>query len=66
MMKTMFRMYDCDGDGFISKKELANFWNSDDDDAETNQMIQMMMELADEDEDGKLSYDEFCKMMESV
>merc|ERR1712071_492384 len=55
MMKTTFRMYDCDGDGFISKIELANFWNSDDDDdAETNQMIQMMMELADEDEDGKL------------
>ena len=71
-MKTMFRMCDSDGDGFISKKELAKFMNmfADDDDdddspAEMKMMINMMMQMADEDGDGKLSYDEFCKVVDN-
>ena len=69
-MKIMFRMCDCDGDGSISKKELAKFMKifSDDDDespAEFKEMINTMMVIADEDGDGKLSYDEFCNLMVS-
>eukprot|EP00092_Neocalanus_flemingeri_P005592 GFUD01006024.1.p1 GENE.GFUD01006024.1~~GFUD01006024.1.p1 ORF type:complete len:245 (-),score=92.61 GFUD01006024.1:222-956(-) len=69
-MKTMFRMCDCDGDGSISKKELAKFMNmcDDDEDGDTpagiKMAINMMMLMADEDQDGKLSYDEFCKIMD--
>ena len=77
-MKTMFRMVDCDGDGYISKKELVNWMKflkvfdddddeeeMDDDDKEFESMfIDMMINAADEDEDGKLNYDEFCILME--
>ena len=40
--------------------------NDDDDDCTTEfkEIIDMMMVMADEDQDGKLSYDEFCKMMD--
>merc|ERR1711892_975133 len=71
-MKTMFRMCDGDGNGSISKKVLAKFMNmnmcADDDDDDSpgdiKQMINMMMVMADEDGDGKVSYEEFCKMMD--
>ena len=67
--KTMFRMCDSDGNGVVSKKELSTFMSSmggdDDDDKSTSRMIiGMMMSLHDEDEDGVLSFDEFCKMMD--
>ena len=67
--KTMFRMCDSDGNGVISKKELSTFMSSmggdDDDDKSTSRMIiGMMMSMHDEDEDGVLSFDEFCKMMD--
>ena len=66
--KTMFRMCDSDGNGVVSKKELSTFMSSmggdDDDDKSTSRMIiGMMMSMHDEDEDGVLSFDEFCKMM---
>ena len=67
--KTMFRMCDCDGNGVVSKKELSTFMSSmggdDDDDKSTSRMIiGMMMSMHDEDEDGVLSFDEFCNMMD--
>ena len=67
--KTMFRMCDSDGNGVVSKKELSTFMSSmggdDDDDKSTSRMIiGMMMSMHDEDEDGVLSFDEFCKMMD--
>jgi len=65
MIGAMFRMYDEDGDGFISKKELAKFMKIDDyDNADfaVKMMVEMMMMMIDQDEDGKLNYEEFCKI----
>lgn len=67
--KTMFRMCDSDGNGVVSRKELSTFMSSmggdDDDDKSTSRMIiGMMMSMHDEDEDGVLSFEEFCKMMD--
>eukprot|EP00091_Calanus_sinicus_P020507 TRINITY_DN5637_c0_g1_i4.p1 TRINITY_DN5637_c0_g1~~TRINITY_DN5637_c0_g1_i4.p1 ORF type:complete len:113 (-),score=49.01 TRINITY_DN5637_c0_g1_i4:69-407(-) len=67
-MGDMFRMYDVDGDGFISKKELAKFMkisdNYDDENADfgTKLAVEMIMMMIDQDEDGKLNYEEFCKI----
>jgi len=69
-MKTMFRMCDCNGDGFISKKEIVQFLKTmglvdeDDTPADVKMIINMTMSMADEDKDGKLNYEEFCKMMD--
>ena len=69
-MKTMFRMCDCDEDGFISKKEIVQFLKTmgfvdeDDTPAEVKMVINMTMSMADEDEDGKLNYEEFCTIMD--
>merc|ERR1711892_392402 len=68
--KTMFRMCDCDGDGYISKKEIVQFMKTmgfvdeDDTPAEVKMIINMTMSMADEDKDGKLNYEEFCKLMD--
>merc|ERR1712183_970621 len=68
-MKRMFRMHDTNGDGFISKKEVLGFFkmmgivDEDDTPAEARMMINMMVSQCDEDKDGKLSYEEFSKLM---
>ena len=61
-------MYDVDGNGYISKKELARFMQISDDydddkaDFGTKMMVEMIMMMVDQDEDGKLNYEEFCKI----
>ena len=67
--KRMFRMFDTNGDGYIDKKELAGYFkemmgDDDDDDSFIRMTANMMLASADEDEDGKLNYEEFTKMME--
>merc|ERR1719508_472908 len=70
-MKRMLRMCDCDGDGFISKKEIVQFLKTmglvdeDDTPSDVKMIINMTMSMADEDKDGKLNYEEFCKMMDN-
>merc|ERR1712013_577879 len=59
--KRMFRMFD--------KKELAGYFkemmgDDDEDDSTLRMMSNMMLASADEDEDGKLNYEEFTKMMD--
>ena len=68
MMGAMFRIYDEDGDGFISKKELAKFMIQLGDYADEKadfgnmMMVEMIMMMVDEDKDGKLNYEQFCKI----
>merc|ERR1712179_525425 len=67
--KRMFRMFDTNGDGYIDKKELAGYFkemmgDDDDDESFIRMTANMMLASADEDEDGKLNYEEFTKMMD--
>merc|ERR1712112_705657 len=64
--KMMFKITDLDSDGFIDKKELKKFFSSlaDEEDEDDNMMVNMMMAMMDEDEDGKLNYEEFCAVMD--
>merc|ERR1719186_220946 len=70
-MKQIFRMYDTNADGFISKKELLEYINSmgyvDEDDTPdyVTMMVNALISGADEDNDGKLNYEEFCYMLQS-
>merc|ERR1712055_726984 len=68
--KRMFRMFDTDVDGYISKKELNAYFkemmgDDDDDDSFINMTANLMLVKADEDEDGKLNYEEFTKMLDN-
>jgi len=70
--KTMFRMNDTNGDGYISKQELAEMMASIGGDVDEeaandpvlNMMYKAMIAEHDKDEDGKLNYEEFCEWME--
>ena len=69
-MREAFRLCDTDRDGFMCKKELAEFLklaggeNEAETGDESKQKIVVMMALFDQDGDRKLSYQEFCDMME--
>jgi len=64
-----FRTFDKDGDGQITKKELRNMCHPDDDASNPastviEKQINEMMSEADLDGDGRISWEEFQKMME--
>ena len=68
-MRENFRLCDTDRDGFICKKELAEFLKvaggvTDETGEESSAKVATMMALFDQDGDGKLSYQEFSDMME--
>merc|ERR1712128_236300 len=61
-LKEAFKIFDRDKDGFISMKELkkvANMLGT----MLTKEELDEFMAEADADGNGKLDYDEFCKMM---
>jgi len=74
-MKTVFRMCDTNEDGYISKKEIAEFYKMmhsfdheirDVTEADTEQNAEIMTTyffMSDLDGDGKLNYIEFCAAM---
>eukprot|EP00091_Calanus_sinicus_P010972 TRINITY_DN2506_c0_g1_i2.p1 TRINITY_DN2506_c0_g1~~TRINITY_DN2506_c0_g1_i2.p1 ORF type:complete len:151 (-),score=48.99 TRINITY_DN2506_c0_g1_i2:44-496(-) len=62
-MKTAFRAYDTNGDGYLNKKELAEVMKLSGVEADPK-MLRMTMALADQDDDGKLNYEEFCALQD--
>jgi calmodulin len=61
-VKAMYRMYDTDKDGSISKKELAKLMSMGESQIGSG-MMSLVWSMADEDGDGRLNYDEFCKLL---
>merc|ERR1712198_152826 len=70
--KVMFRMFDTNLDGYLDKKELVGYMNQlsgdDEEDKEGDKAMEMLMKMMiakfDEDEDGKLNFEEFEKFLE--
>merc|ERR1712198_568273 len=61
-VKAMYRMYDTNRDGSISKRELAKLMSMGESHIGSG-MMTLVRSMADEDGDGKLDYDEFCKLL---
>eukprot|EP00092_Neocalanus_flemingeri_P025305 GFUD01027437.1.p1 GENE.GFUD01027437.1~~GFUD01027437.1.p1 ORF type:complete len:170 (-),score=54.68 GFUD01027437.1:94-603(-) len=64
-LKFAFRVYDLDNDGFISNGELYQVLKmmvgSNLKDTQLQQIVDKSIRLADQDEDGKISFKEFAK-----
>merc|ERR1712117_644240 len=61
-VKAMYRMYDTNKDGSISKRELAKLMSMGESHIGSG-MMTLVWSMADEDGDGKLDYEEFCKLL---
>ncbi|KAL0419563.1 UNVERIFIED_CONTAM: Calcium-dependent protein kinase [Sesamum radiatum] len=59
-----FAFFDKDGSGFIEIDELRDALN-DEDNANTEEVINAIMQDVDTDKDGRISYDEFLTMMKA-
>jgi len=59
VMWSAFRTFDLDGDGKITKEELAKVLQENSD----SQLIGQMISEVDGDHDGEIDFDEFCEMM---
>lgn len=68
-LKMAFKIYDIDGDGFITNGELFTVLKmmvgDNLGDAQLQQVVDKTMIFADRDKDGKVSYDEFCEVVAS-
>merc|ERR1719352_908064 len=64
-LKFAFRIYDLDNDGYICNGELFKVLKmmvgSNLKDTQLQQVVDKTMRLADKDEDGKISFEEFSK-----
>ena len=69
-MKFAFQIYDINGDGFISNGELFTVLKmmvgNNLNDVQLQQLVDRTIIKADEDFDGKISFEEFCKMVKDL
>jgi calmodulin len=63
-LMNVFRVFDKDGNGFITAEELKQAMASLDEDV-TDEDIHEMIREADANGDGNVNYEEFIKMMKS-
>ena len=69
-MRFLFSIYDIENDGFISNGELFKVLKmmvgNNLTDVQLQQLVDRTIIKADEDYDGKISYEEFCKMIRNL
>jgi len=69
-LRFAFRIYDIDNDGFISNGELFQVLKmmvgSNLKDTQLQQVVDKTMRSVDRDQDGKISFEEFCKIVEKT
>ena len=63
--KLLFRLLDTNTDGKISTKELQKFFNSNESGLE-KKVLDAMLQASTAKEDGKLSYAEFCAILDKI
>lgn len=63
-MKQAFDVFDADGNGYIDKSELGEVLRQLGEEVDEEQLNDMM-KAADSNNDGKIDYQEFVKMMKS-
>lgn len=63
----LFEMYDADGDGFVDKNDMLSLMKlmigSELSEAQISEIVEKTLQDLDEDKDGKLSYQEFAKVI---
>mmetsp|Transcript_1570 Transcript_1570/g.4030 ORF Transcript_1570/g.4030 Transcript_1570/m.4030 type:complete len:181 (+) Transcript_1570:139-681(+) len=68
-LKMAFKIYDIDGDGFITNGELFTVLKmmvgDNLGDQQLQQVVDKTMIFADKDKDGKVSFEEFCEVVAS-
>ena len=60
--RAAFEELDLDGDGFITKEEIATYWKNGVDPEFTSADLENIMMKFDTNEDGKISWDEFKRV----
>lgn len=65
MIKTVFETYDVDHDGLISKQDLSEVCDSLGM-TQTEEQLSELFDMLDEDRDGQVTLDDFCKKLTVV
>ena len=65
MIKTVFDTYDVDHDGLINKQDLSEVCDSLGM-SQTEEQLSQLFDMLDEDRDGQVSLDDFCKKLTVV
>ena len=62
-MKALFNMFDADKNGNLTNTEVAKFCKEHCE-IEDDEILGQIMAMADENGDGKISFEEFCKLLD--
>ncbi|MEX1366369.1 MAG: EF-hand domain-containing protein [Nannocystaceae bacterium] len=63
-LRHSFDQYDTDGDGYLTAEDFQRV-SEQHGEALTNEQARAMIQMADANEDGRVSFDEFCKIMQA-